>query len=52
MTMQRLKFENVLMVHVVPLLFLARTSTASLTNDSASKAAKIVVHVQCKMYTK
>ena len=41
MTMQRLKFENVLTV--VPLLFLAHTSIASLTDDSASKAAKIVV---------
>jgi len=40
-TMQRLKFKNVLTV--VPLLFLARISIASLTNDSASKAAKIVV---------
>jgi len=38
---KRLKFENVLMV--VPLLFLARTSIALLTYDSASKAAKIVV---------
>ena len=38
---KRLKFENVLTV--VPLLFLAHTSIASLTDDSASKAAKIVV---------
>jgi len=37
----RLKFENVLTV--VPLLFLAHTIIASLTDDSASKAAKIVV---------
>jgi len=41
MTTQRLKFENVLTV--VPLLFLARTSIASLTDDSATKAAEIVV---------
>ena len=41
-TRKRLKFENVLTV--VPLLFLARTSIASMTNDSASKAAKIVRH--------
>ena len=41
MTTQRLKFENVLMV--VPLLFLACTSIASLTDDSTSKAVKIVV---------
>ena len=34
---KRLKFENVLTV------VLARTSTASLTDDSASKVAKIVV---------
>ena len=38
---KRLKFENVLTV--VPLLFLAHTSIASLTDDSASKAAKISV---------
>ena len=38
---KRLKFENVLMV--VLLLLLARTSIASLTDDSASKVAKIVV---------
>jgi len=38
---KRLKFENVLTL--VPLLFLARTSIASLTDDSASKAAKIVL---------
>jgi len=38
---KRLKFENVLTV--VPLLFLARTIIASLTDDSTSKAAKIVV---------
>jgi len=38
---KRLKFENVLTV--VPLLFLAYASIASLTDDSASKAAKIVV---------
>jgi len=36
-----IKFENVLTV--VPLLFLACTSIASLTDDSASKVAKIVV---------
>jgi len=41
MTMQILKFENVLTV--VPLLFLACTSIASLTDDRSSKAAKIVV---------
>ena len=35
---KRLKFENVLTV--VPLLFLARTSIASLTDDDASKAEK------------
>jgi len=38
---KRLKFENVLTV--VPLLFLAHASIASLTDDSDSKAAKIVV---------
>ena len=38
---KRLKFENVLTV--VPLLFLARTRIASLTNYSASKVAKIVL---------
>ena len=38
---KRLKFENVLTV--VLLLFLVRTSIVSLTDDSASKAAKIVV---------
>jgi len=38
---KRLKFENILTV--VPLLFLAHTSIASLTNNSTSKAAKIVV---------
>jgi len=38
---KKLKFENILTV--VPLLFLAHTSIASLTDDSASKAAKIVV---------
>ena len=41
MTTQRLKFENVLTV--VPLPYLARISIASLTADSAGKAAKIVV---------
>jgi len=41
MTTQRLKFENVLTV--VPLPYLARTSIASLTANSAGKAAKIVV---------
>jgi len=41
MTTQRLEFENVLTV--VPLLFLAHTSIASLTDDSASKAAEIAV---------
>jgi len=38
---KRLRFENVLMV--VPLLLLACTCIASLTDNSASKAAKIVV---------
>ena len=38
---KRLKFENVLTV--VPLLLLACASIASLTDDSTSKAAKIVV---------
>jgi len=38
---KRLKFENVLTV--APLLFLAHTSISSLTDNSASKAAKIVV---------
>jgi len=37
---KRLKFENILTV--VLLLFLAHTSIASLTDDSTSKAAKIV----------
>jgi len=38
---RRLKFENVLTV--VPLLFLARTRIASLTDYNASKVANIVV---------
>jgi len=38
---KRINFENVLTV--VPLLFLSHTSTALLTDDSASKAAKIVL---------
>jgi len=38
---KRLKFKNVL--KVVPLLFLAHTSIASLTNDSTNKVAKVVV---------
>jgi len=38
---KRLKFENILTV--VLLLFLARTSISSLTDDSASKVAKIIV---------
>jgi len=38
---KRLKFENVFTV--VPLLLLARTSIASLTDDSISRVAKIVV---------
>jgi len=38
---KRLKFENVLTV--VPLLFLAHTSIVSLTDDSASKVAEIIV---------
>jgi len=38
---KRLKFENFLTV--VPLLFLAHISIASLTDDSANKAAKIIV---------
>ena len=38
---KRLKFENTLMV--VPLLFLARTHSASLTLYGTSKVAKIVV---------
>ena len=41
MTMQKIKFENVLAV--VLLLFLAHTSIASLTDDSTSKATEIVV---------
>jgi len=42
--LKRLKFENVLTV--VPLLFLACTSIASLTDDSASKAAKIIARLK------
>jgi len=38
---KRLKFKNFL--KVVPLLLLAHTSIASLTNDSTNKAAKVVV---------
>jgi len=38
---KRLKFENVLTV--VPLLFLAHASIASLTDNGVSKAAKIIV---------
>ena len=45
---KRLKFENTLTV--VPLLFLARTHIALLTDYGASKVAKIVVHCKSHMY--